>query len=136
MVILSVMHHCQSPLDSISFMKVHFPSIKHLEYKKKFQYGTATLISPINYIHFHTSLQNWNNNPNYEAINQVPFCFESIIRAINTPVSKPFLSSETLPPGDSDLMLSATLPVLPRGLPVLSHNSCINKMVISWLIKP
>jgi hypothetical protein len=50
-----------------------------------------------------------------------------VISKINTLVSELFLSSGTLPAGDSDLMLSATLPVLPvlpRGLPTLSHNSC------------
>jgi len=62
------------------------------------------------------------------------FYTASWIRTINTPVSEPFLSSGTLPAGDSDLMLSVTLPVLPRGLPALSHNSCkINTMYITML---
>ncbi|KDR17987.1 hypothetical protein L798_07168 [Zootermopsis nevadensis] len=42
---------------------------------------------------------------------------------VNTPVSKPFLSSLALLEGDSDLILSSTLLLLLRGLPALSHNT-------------
>jgi len=63
-------------------------------------------------------------NPDIATFSQVPILYQTFNQNKNTPASKPFLSSATLPAGDSDLMLSATLPVLPRGLPPLSHNSC------------
>lgn len=63
-------------------------------------------------------------NPDTEAPSQVSILYQTWNQNKNPPASKPFLSSGMVSAGDSDLMLSATLPVLPRGLPPLSHNSC------------